>query len=262
MEVLVGADPELFVKDGSKFVSAHGLIPGSKAEPHPVDRGAVQVDGMALEFNIDPAATKDEFRININTVKDTLIKMVGHEVVAAPTADFGYEYIRGQPFEARELGCEPDFNAYTGEENPRPNVDAPFRTGAGHIHIGWTNGQPMTSAHLLTCQKVVKELDVVLGVPSLLIDYDAQRRELYGQAGAYRPKHYGVEYRVLSNFWVDNDKYIDWVYDGVKIAIENLMKNTLLQNIVSAQAIINGNDKVSAAAVADMYNLLGGIDHV
>jgi hypothetical protein len=64
--ILIGADPELFVFTRSgKPVSAHDLIPGTKYEPHEVGNGAVQVDGVAAEFNIDPAANEDEFFFNI-----------------------------------------------------------------------------------------------------------------------------------------------------------------------------------------------------
>ena len=55
MNILIGADPELFVMKNGKFHSADDLIPGSKDEPYPVENGAVKVDGMALEFNIRPA---------------------------------------------------------------------------------------------------------------------------------------------------------------------------------------------------------------
>ncbi len=56
-----GCDPEVFLMVGDKYVSAHGLFPGTKAEPFKVEKGAVQVDGLALEFNIDPAKTPEEF---------------------------------------------------------------------------------------------------------------------------------------------------------------------------------------------------------
>lgn len=64
----LGADPEIFVGRQGQFFSAHDLIPGNKRRPHPVDKGAVQVDGMALEFNIDPASSYEEFQGNLDHV--------------------------------------------------------------------------------------------------------------------------------------------------------------------------------------------------
>ncbi len=69
MEVLVGADPEVFVKDASgQNVSGHGMVPGTKKKPHPVRSGAGQVDGTALEFNIEPSKTEEEFVSRIRIV--------------------------------------------------------------------------------------------------------------------------------------------------------------------------------------------------
>ena len=66
MAYLIGADPEVFVTDkNNQFVSAFNMVPGDKAKPYPVPFGAVQVDGMALEFNIEPASTRQEFIHNI-----------------------------------------------------------------------------------------------------------------------------------------------------------------------------------------------------
>ncbi len=48
----IGADPEIFLRRRGKAFSAHGVIPGTKKEPHNVEKGAVQVDGMAVEFNV------------------------------------------------------------------------------------------------------------------------------------------------------------------------------------------------------------------
>lgn len=204
----LGADPEFFVAKNNKPISAHNLIPGDKKNPYKVPFGAVQVDGMALEFNINPASGEAGFIRNINTVMDEIMKMVpGYEYYHAPVAHFGHEYIEAQPEDAKRLGCDPDFNAYTGRPNPTPDADRPFRTAAGHVHIGWTEGvNPLDPGHFEACRILTKILDVYLGVPSLLWDHDKQRRELYGRAGAFRPKSYGMEYRTLSNAWVNHQK--------------------------------------------------------
>lgn len=244
---LLGADPEVFVKKAGVLVSGFGLIAGTKKEPFPVERGAVQVDGMALEFNIAPASNCKEFCLNIQTVMAQLQAMVpDHEIAIQAVADFGHEYMATQPEEARELGCDPDYNAYTGVANERPDGDRPFRTAAGHVHVGWTNGAVCDGAHHMDCQMVIKQLDYYLGVPSLLLDGDDRRRELYGKAGAYRAKPYGAEYRVLSNFWLRSPELIEWVYKQTMLAMNALDNGNIAPNV---EQLINTNDKVAAAAI-------------
>jgi hypothetical protein len=242
MQILVGCDPEVFVQKDGVFHSAHGLIPGDKKNPMPVDKGAVQVDGMALEFNINPAASENEFILNVETVFDTLRKMVPeYQVVAVPVADFDPAYMLQQPPEALELGCEPDFNAWSGMANDRPNGDRPFRTASGHVHIGWTNGEePQSPNHFARAMNAVKQMDFFLGLPSLAYDDDVKRRELYGKAGACRPKSYGVEYRTLSNAWLNRKELMGWVYRQVQEGMDRLMRgHALYEKYGDIQQIIN-----------------------
>lgn len=250
VELKVGADPELFVLDKGALKSAHGLIPGTKETPYPVKKGAIQVDGMALEFNIDPANSVKEFVENINEVMGQLVDHMpkGLELAVIPTAEFGSEYISKQPLIAKELGCSADYNAYTGKENPKPNVDAPFRTASGHVHIGWT-ANAGGDEHFQTCCDLTKILDLYLGVPSVLKDSDTKRRELYGQAGAFRPKDYGMEYRVLSNFWLKSKQDMEWVYGQVAKAIESYLKGFRVEG-TEVQAIINNSDVEGAKSYA------------
>lgn len=233
MKITVGADPEFFLRDRKtgKFISAYGLIPGTKERPHPVEQGAVQVDGMALEFNINPAFNSQEFHSNIETVLQTLRNMIPKEteIDFNPVAQFDEEFFKQQPEAAVNIGCEPDFNAYTGQLNTPPNQKQLMRTAAGHIHIGWTDDRdPFDDRHFASCCRLVKQLDYYLGVPSVLLDKTptaALRREMYGKAGTFRPKTYGVEYRVLSNFWVDIIEYRDWIYHQIISAVDALVEH-------------------------------------
>lgn len=222
LDFLIGADPELFVRhiDTGKFISGHDLIPGTKLQPHFVDGGAIQVDGTALEFNIIPAENKRDFRENIFKVMDNLyarledFAFADHYIAIEPVATFDKEYFDALPDEAKLLGCEPDFNAYTGKTNTPPNGEVLFRTAGGHIHIGWGNHfDPTDPDHFEQCRGFVKQLDALLYPASLIWDKDEQRRELYGAKGAFRPKVYGVEYRPLSNAWLRDENIIDFVYD-------------------------------------------------
>jgi hypothetical protein len=260
-DILVGADPEFFVAQAGKPVSAHGLIPGDKKKPHKVGFGAVQVDGMALEFNINPAAGVDGFTRNLDAVMTTILNMVpGYEYFDKPVADFGADYIEQQPDVAKMLGCEPDFNAYTMEPNPRPDVKTPFRTASGHIHVGWTaDVDPLDPGHFSACARLARRLDFTVGIASLMWDGDARRRQLYGKAGCFRPKPYGMEYRTLSNAWLNpKEKHLrKYVYHQTIKAVKDLFDypDSDEDKIggLTAREIIDNNDQKSA-----IYAAVGG----
>jgi len=251
-KILVGCDPEYFVKKNGIFQSAHGLIFGDKKNPQKVRNGAVQVDGMALEFNIDPAATENEFVFNINDVFTQLNAMIPtYEPVISSVAHFDMEVMQAQPLEALELGCEPDFNAWTGQTNPRPDGDRPMRTASGHVHIGFTENIPTDDPlHRHRCNMVAKQLDFFLGLPSLMYDAEKQRREMYGKAGACRYKPYGVEYRTLSNAWLKSETLMRWVYRNTVKGVQEIMSgNNLVEKYGDIQDIINSSDVKEAKKI-------------
>jgi hypothetical protein len=248
LKVKVGCDPEVFVRNpnSQQFRCAHNMVPGTKEEPFRVPYGAVQVDGMALEFNILPVTEADKFVRNVTKVYNKLGRMVpGYELVPVPTAQFTDEEYNSAPAVAKILGCEPDYNAYTEATNPRPNGEVTFRTGSGHVHIGWTEGaDPMSPAHFKDCCTLVKELDWTLGLQATLYDTDKQRRQLYGKAGAFRPKPYGVEYRVLSNAWLQSEDLMRWVFETTVATVQMLEQASrpVLEGLYpsSAQMAIDG----------------------
>lgn len=259
-----GADPEFFVQKGGKPVSAHNLVPGNKKAPYKVDFGAVQVDGMALEFNIDPAENPKQFADNLEIVLKQIMSMVpGYDIYDRCVAEFGKEYIAAQPAEASELGCNPDYNAYSGAANPRPDGAADFRTAAGHLHIGWTNNvNPHDPGHFNACRRIARQLDRWIGVPSLLWDPDKKRRDLYGKAGAFRPTHFGVEYRTLSNAWLlrpDHNHFlrqyvIHQAVEGIKELFENPDKADEQILGKSAEDIINNSDSETSVMALNWHD--------
>lgn len=217
--ITIGADPEVFVRKGNHWISSHVFECGTKHSPMHTDHGSVQMDGFALECNVVPAATPTRFVKNVKNVLDDLRHIVTRvvpdaEIVAAPSVFVGIKRLSSLPEWVSELGCTPDFNAYTGRINPRPDANVPFRTGAGHVHIGFTeNANPRDRAHFNKCCRIARECDFYLGLPSLLYDTDTRRRSLYGQAGAFRPKPYGLEYRVLSNAWLSDERLMIQVFN-------------------------------------------------
>lgn len=229
---LIGADPELFIFDkaAQQHVSAYGQLPGDKRNPFVVDKGAVQVDGLAFEFNIQPAADLETFIENITAVTGTMQRLVeakskSYELRITPTAVFPREYFDKLPMDAKKLGCDPDYDAYTGEENVPPETTESFRTGSGHLHVGWTDFKSAGDQdHFEACRVAARQLDYGLYTPSLLWDDDTKRRKLYGRIGSFRQKPYGVEWRPLSNSWVSDVELQAWVFKASKHSM-GLMTN-------------------------------------
>lgn len=209
--ILHGCDPEIFLRDKKtkEFASAYGRFPGTKAEPFKIERGAVQVDGMALEFNIDPVDNEKDFIQNIDIVLAQLNEMVRNnapecEIAFEPYASFDPIYFMVQPFEPKLLGCEPDFDDNGTEKAPSSdNQDRPFRTAAGHYHIGFTKGQtPREKAHFEKCMLIAKAFKNAEGFVPVTTN-EQKRTALYGKPGSFRPKSYGIELRSPSNRWVE-----------------------------------------------------------
>jgi len=219
MNYLIGADPELFIfrKDTNQFVSSHDSgLKGDKINPFPVTDGATQIDGVSAEFNILPCASEQEFVGRIRTVKGAISAQItekhpdwNFELRAEPVAHFEPTYFESLPEDTKALGCTPDYNAYTGDQNDPPYTAEPFRTGSGHVHVGYDLPTQLAEYDVMAR---VKQLDYILFPISLLFDDNQKRRSLYGMPGAFRYKPYGFEYRVLSNRWVDDEELQRWVY--------------------------------------------------
>lgn len=224
-----GADPELFViNTEGQFVSAEGLIPGTKEEPYKVEGGAVQVDGVAAEFNIDPVTNFVDFRKNLRGVQKQLKAMLpkGYDLVCTPTAVFTPEAWSTVPEVSKILGCSPDYNAWTKRVNSSPKGRDGVRHAGGHIHIGWTDkGSTADEGYVSACIDLVRQLDWYLGAWSVMKDPDKERRSAYGKAGALRFKPYGVEYRTLSNFWLKDDATLKETWNRMQKAIHAMANN-------------------------------------
>ncbi len=218
--VTIGADPEVFFcTEGRLVMPACGLVGGSKDAPVPVHKGALQEDNVMAEFNIDPALTSEEFVCNVNTVYEQLVGKAhdsGLLLAHRASAEFPMFLLEQHP-QAMQFGCEPDFNGYTKRVNPTPDVHSNLRTCAGHIHIGF-EAEIVDEDYMDMCGSVVGYLDWIVGLWTVLHDSDKVRRERYGKAGAFRPKPYGLEYRVPSNFWLRDDTLKSDIFNRTRLA--------------------------------------------
>ena len=134
----IGCDPEFFLKKEEKHVVSIGLIGGSKDFPRPLnDQGfSVLEDNVAVEFNVPPAHNHQEFINNIQQAMQMIkSELPEYEFSHASAVTFNEEDL--QHPQALEFGCEPDFNAWTKEVNPRPQATNQFlRSAGGHVHVG------------------------------------------------------------------------------------------------------------------------------
>lgn len=254
----LGCDPEAFLIDvQGQLHSAIGKIGGSKENPLPlVDLGdgyAVQEDNVAIEFNIPPAESCEAF---VHSIKTTL-----HFLEAGINEMYGYSIgkMSAAVFPEPELdnpaamvfGCDPDYNAWTQEANPKPKADDwRLRSCGGHVHVGFDVAK-------VNSNNLIQFMDLYLGVGSVLMDKGELRKQLYGKAGACRYKPYGAEYRTLSNFWVFNDRLIQWVWENTARALNAVESQLTLSEEEGQQIVscINNNDKNLAHLLVEKYGL-------
>jgi hypothetical protein len=247
----IGADPELFLmnKDG-KLISSIGKVGGSKRQPRSIGQGcSVQEDNVAVEFNIAPADTLEKFQESINYSLEYLTKYAAEQgLFLSITASQRFPEDQLKHLRAKIFGCEPDFNAWTGQQNPRPTAaDVTLRSCGGHVHIGSE----------LDKIQLVRWCDVTLGLVSVMEDKDLDRRQLYGKAGAFRPKDYGVEYRTLSNYWIQTSEGIKQVYHRVEEAIERVNLGWVLDDKEgeAIQKVINESNDTEALKLMAEYSV-------
>lgn len=256
----LGADPEVFLVDqqGQPF-SAEGLFGGTKEAPRPMtglpEGFFIQEDNVAAEFNIPATSNPDEWArrlqkglsyIRKGAKKHKLMPML------SPALDFPIHMVMTP--HAQMLGCDPDFNAWTCEINPRPKAPVKMRTAAAHIHVSWEKPDEEQRWEL------VRALDLFLGVPSILVTEPNDRRKLYGRAGACRLKPYGVEYRVLDNFYMKSIPLSTEVATRVYTTADAITRSDLLRVEIAKhgdriQNAINNHDKAEAAALLAYFGV-------
>ena len=242
--ITFGSDPELFVvaKDKSVVPSPAVVTASSIVKP----------DGFQIELNPVAHTCRQsasgyitealcQARAMAQSKGYDLSFSVGHTITDSVWSAVGIALKR--------FGCNPTVNAHEKSFKRVTGLREKFRAGGGHIHLGMP-----TSIKLDTekANRMVMLMDIIAGNSCVLLDRDpdnARRRKNYGRAGEYRLKSYGLEYRVLSNFWLK--KYVLWstasgllrqavaFYQQPKLADE-LMSRFNMKDIRDA---INNNDK-------------------
>ncbi len=252
----LGTDAELFLfsEEKNKFIPVCGLVGGTKDEPLPItDKGhGLQEDNCLLELTIPPCKTSEEFMDHIgfvkNYIKDSVLKPLGLIPIYQSVAEFDESDLTSP--QSKHLGCNPDYNAWTHLENIVELPNPLKRCSGMHVHCGYDNPDAGTSI------KLIRAMDLFLGVPSVLLDEDTERRTMYGKAGAYRFKRYGVEARILSGFFLSSDELIKWVFDSTIKAIDFVNIGGEVTNPDHIIKCINTSDRELAKEIMEDYRIV------
>lgn len=212
-QIIFGCDPEFFfssngsVKGAEKFIAKNGFRGGAMSL-----ESKIIIDGVQAELNPRPYGCRanlgNEISRCFRALKEHLEKTKVAETTSldfSQTVKISKKDLKELDEENQKFGCDPSLNSYSKEPNIELKKVDPQkylkRSAGGHIHISCAG----TTVLQNRATTLVTLLDIVLGNTCVLIDRDRGniiRRKMYGQAGEYRlPKH-GVEYRVLSNFWL------------------------------------------------------------
>jgi hypothetical protein len=256
--VTLGADPEVFLKnEEGQVVPAYKFIKGTKNKPEKVSKDieglAIQYDNVSAEYCIPACSSLEDWlkhhNFMLDYIRETIAEPNGLGVFALPSVYIEPKTTR-DPI-AMEAGCDPDFNVYTQEANIKPDItETLLRSGGGHIHIGYS--KPTTELN----SQLIMAMDLFLGVPSVLIDKDIERKQLYGQAGCFRDKKYGVEYRSLSNFWLQDNGLMTWAWQATMEAIDFVNKGGIITNPEQIVESINDYNKDLAREILDDYGIV------
>lgn len=254
-DVKIGADPESFLWSDklNKFVPVCGLVGGTKEKPIFItEKGhALQEDNVMIEWCIPPCTTAEEFIKENNFVKDyireTVLKPLNLSLKSVASATFDREDLLSS--QAETFGCSESFNAWTGQVNVVGRDNPLLRTAGFHIHVGYKN------PNLDTTVLLMQAMDLFLGVGSILLDTDVDRRKVYGKAGEYRLKQYGGEYRVLSAALVNTDELMNWVVENTFKAIDFVNSKGIITNPQDIIECINTSNREMAYSILEDYNI-------
>jgi hypothetical protein len=256
-KVTLGSDPEFFIFDSKKseFIASCGWIGGTKKAPVYLEsKLGYQEDNVALEFNVPPTVSSKDLMNNVGKLISYIetkynFKEKGYEIVPVASAYFTSEQLNSE--QAQTFGCDPDYNAWSNSVNEINIINTSLRSCGGHVHVGYEN--PNVDSNL----QIIRLLDLYLGVPSVLLDLDTDRKQLYGKAGAFRHQPYGVEFRTLSNFWLSSQHLADWVFNNVFIALDkfNLGFEFDADTAALIQNCINQNDTIRANYIIEKFSI-------
>jgi len=266
----VGTDPEFILKKNDKYLCAIPFLGGaSKSNPFPItgSQGHI-IEGFAfmhdralVEFNQPPTMDLNEFKTHLKFAQDSILKLVNSDfskegdIVISKDASAYFDWEELLDPAAIEIGCVPSWNAWTNKQNEIPDVSNTNLQAAGmHFHLE----VDQLDYHQMIC--AVRAMDLFLAVPAVILDTDIHRKSLgYGTAGAFREMidKNRFEYRVLSNFILFNEDYLDFMWGQLFKAVDFVNENEIIQGQLGEdiQKCINNSDMGLANKLIEQFKI-------
>jgi len=217
-----GSDPEFMLVRNGQFISAIGVVPGSRERRFTKNGHQFYYDNVLAECAIKPAKTKNEAVNNIREALKTYAEILGPNIRLLAQASQNFPKSELLHKDALKAGCSHEQCAYTLDICIKPPLEeiktGNLRSAGGHIHLGSKMLQGS-----LQCIFAARMLDLFLGVPSIFIDHDETsriRKQLWGQAGRYRRPKHGLEYRSIGNFWLGSPELVKLIYDICEFVVK------------------------------------------
>lgn len=216
--MVTSADPEVFLEQDGQIVPGFAVLPPKKTPAYANNGGGVyHEDGFQAEFSPQPWACHETL---MTSVAQTIFHMVQHangtprgvrfkdlkiKISNTDFVELSPELLATGTDAQVALGCDRSENVWG---HPSVAIDNarkfPYRMAGGHIHLGMPCSAKWFHSR---AERIIKAMDVFCGVPSIALFAgleDDRRRQYYGRAGEFRFQKHGLEYRTLSNVWLQH----------------------------------------------------------
>lgn len=254
-DVMLGCDPEFFFTGSNgattgaeKILPEAGLTykPGTYTHDGNYTSlngttSKIVIDGVQAELNPRPNPCRANLANEISACFRDLHKTLkdrGISVSFKPVVEISQEELDSLSEKSKTFGCAPSTNVYA-QSTSKISVDPKKylkRSAGGHIHLGWNFSEENKKA-LKNLEVMVPILDIIVGNTCVLMDRNPankERRKVYGRVGEYRVKDYGLEYRTLSNFWLQSYQLMSFVFGLSRLAVHVVAHSTETNNYAKA----------------------------
>lgn len=267
--ITIGTDVEFFVVDEDmNSVSVEGKLGGTKAEPLSIGNDCYrQEDNVNAEFCMGPVkfGEKDKFISQIQYCREKgneILAEFNLHLLAGSSREIPEHYLQTE--QTRTFGCDPSYCVYTQgiSEIPGPDEVGNLRTCGFHLHVGFENVEQ--AWFFDTMEHLIRLFDLYLAVPSVIVDLDTRRREIYGNPGDFRFRfleNFSIfEYRCLGGSLLASPETIGWAFDQLNLAIKNYFEDganlvEVIKEEEEIQRIIRSGDQEAAEKMLQKFGI-------